>query len=51
MTSPLYRLPSRDAEVRSRAYLRGVVTGGIGALVTLWLALEALEVLRGWLWG
>jgi hypothetical protein len=49
MSSPLYTVSSRDAELISLGFRRGVVVGGIGALVTLWLAVEALEVLRGWL--
>jgi hypothetical protein len=51
MTSPLYRLPPRDADLKSRAFLRGFVLGGLSALLTLWLLFEALPTVRGWLWN
>jgi hypothetical protein len=50
MTSPLYTVPNRDADLKSRAFLRGFILGGLSALVTLWLLVQALGAVRGWIW-
>jgi hypothetical protein len=49
MTSLTYAQYQADRE--GRAFLRGVVVGGIGTLATLWLLVELLEAVRGWVWN